>query len=341
MRFNQAPVKLAVLALVFTLLVACGSSVQSSESDSVGDSQSAIIIQETPVDVDKDESESQSEDIQLLENYTPESNAKATEVPGPTFDPDQNRDGMVMVYVPEGEVEIGTSDEQKALLIETGNWERWNSSEQPIHTVYLDAFWIDKTEVTNGQYALCLAEGACQEPHFSKSATRDNYFGNPEFDAYPVVFVDWYMAEAYCAWAGRRLPTEAEWEKAARGTDGRLYPWGNEIDDKLANYGQDATGCEGCDTTAVGSYPDGASTYGALDMAGNVWEWVADEWDENYYDNSPSENPQGPSFGSSKRTTRGGSWNGTMTSVRSATRYGLTATYVNFPGGGIRCAASP
>jgi formylglycine-generating enzyme required for sulfatase activity len=249
--------------------------------------------------------------------------------------PENVKDDMEMVYIPAGEFIMGTSDEQKERLIEDRLWEIWNDYEQPQHTVYLDAFWIDKTEVTNEQYALCVADDACQEPYSVESNARTSYYGNPEFSNYPVIYVDWYGAQAYCSWAGRRLPTEAEWEKAARGTDERTYPWGEGIDNTRANYG--GTGCKTCDTVAVGSYPDGASPYGVLDLAGNVAEWVADVYDITYYNNSPSENPTGPSY-EGDRGRRGGSWAGIENSLRAAARNGIRPDYVKFPSQGFRCA---
>jgi len=239
---------------------------------------------------------------------------------------------MVMVYVPEGNFTMGSPD-----------GEGWDD-EHPQHTVYLDAFWIDKTEVTNAMYAQCVQAGACQPLSSYSSYTHSNYYGNSQFDDYPAIYVDWYDAEAYCQWAGARLPTEAEWEKAARGTDGRVYPWGNDVPNcEIANgyFAEDFWGNNGyCvgDTRLVGSYLVGASPYGALDMAGNVLEWVADWYDPGYYANSPSINPQGPSSGQ-LRVLRGGAWYFSGYLVRSALRYWFDPSSVlgKF---GFRCSRS-
>ena len=175
--------------------------------------------------------------------------------------------------------------------------------ERPAHRVYLDAFWIDETEVTNKMYSLCVAANACKEPPTKDSSKNYNYYGGLAFSNFPVIYVDWNMAQAYCAWAGRRLPTEAEWEKAARGPDGSLYPWGNEAPNgNLLNFNGNVG-----DPSSVKSYEEGKSPYGAYDMLGNVWELVNDWYSETYYQATPSSNPQGPDFGQA-RVDRGGSW---------------------------------
>jgi len=202
-------------------------------------------------------------------------------------------DGMPMVYVPPGEFEMGSAAGER--------------DQQPPHVVALDAFWIDRTEVTNGQYEQCVEAGGCDPPAETGSYTRDSYYGDGAFVDYPVIYVSWDQAAAYCAWAGARLPTEAEWEYAARGSEGRTYPWGSDLPDcRKANYWGADGGCVG-DTAAVGAYPAGASWCGAQDLAGNVWEWVADWYASDYYARSPARNPTGPASGES-RVVRGGSW---------------------------------
>ena len=209
----------------------------------------------------------------------------------------------------------------------------WFIAQSPSHTIYIDAFWLDQTEVTNAMYAKCVGAGMCEPPTKKSSNTRGSYYGNPKFDDYPVIYVNWYMAGSYCEWAGRRLPTEAEWEKAARGTDANIYPWGNGAPNKdLLNY----RWTELNDTAKVGLYPKGASPYGVLNMAGNVGEWV-DDW----YDAYPGGDPNGdPGFGKMYRVQRGGSWSQIDAFVPSYGRAGTDPT-TSFSGNGFRCARSP
>jgi formylglycine-generating enzyme required for sulfatase activity len=235
------------------------------------------------------------------------------------------KDGMVMVYVSASEFLMGSADSDREAI----------SDEKPQHTVYLDAFWIDKTEVTNAQYKKCVQAGACRPPSRAESSTRKNYYGNSQYDNYPVIWVSWNDAKTYCEWAGRRLPTEAEWEKAARGIDGRIYPWGNGTpNSNLLNFNMQVG-----DTTEVGTYPSGASPYDVLDMAGNVWELVADWYNSNYYASSPFRNPVGPSSGQ-YRVVRGGSWGDAAKVVRVALRLWPVPTFRDDVVG-FRCATAP
>jgi serine/threonine protein kinase len=228
--------------------------------------------------------------------------------------------GVSMVLVPAGSFTMGS---------ETGY-----SYEQPAHEVWLDAFYIDQYEVTNAQYKECADAGYCDPDHtpWSNLQTRIDYYGNPQFDDYPVIYLDWSDARNYCIWRGARLPTEAEWEKAARGTDGRRYPWGNEPpDDHYANFNKNVG-----DTIRVGSYPAGVSPYGAYDMAGNVSEWVNDWYGADYYTISLSDNPIGPSSGE-YHVVRGGAWHQTQWYLQTFVRYWSKGRSVL----GVRCARSP
>ncbi|HET6443133.1 MAG TPA: formylglycine-generating enzyme family protein [candidate division Zixibacteria bacterium] len=224
-------------------------------------------------------------------------------------------DGAEMVGVPAGEFIIGRDDAEY-------------SREQPAHTVFLAAYYIDKLEVTNDLYRACKEAGGCLE------IERTEYFDNPNSHDHPVINVNKEMARIYCRWAGKRLPTEAEWEKAARGTDERTYPWGEGIDCDHAQYKE----CGG-QTVPVGSFPLGASPYGALDMAGNVWEWAPDLFLEDYYQNSPERNPTGETRGN-EYVFRGGSWSesGQLLSSSDRTWYNLDAQYYNQ---GFRCVRTP
>lgn len=195
--------------------------------------------------------------------------------------------------------------------------------EIPVHEVTVDSFWIQRTEVTNAQYARCVTAGVCSEPGDPTwlEAAKANF---------PVTHVEWSQAVTYAEWVGGRLPTEAEWEKAARGPDRRLYPWGDALADNDQLNFQFANG----GVVAVGSYPAGASPYGALDMAGNVEEWVADWYAPAYYAQAPPTNPTGPDSGAF-RVVRGGSFNSNRDDVRT-TRRGTAFPDVKFESVGFR-----
>ena len=244
-------------------------------------------------------------------------------------------DGIVQVFVPEGEFEMGGNE---------------FDDEKPIHSVYLDAFWIDQMEVTNAMFAAFLNDKGNQSEGGANwlDASDDDVLieqnggvwqAKSGFADHPVIEVTWYGANAYCEWAGRRLPTEAEWEKAARGgLEGEKYPWGDQapVCASGAENGAQFVDCAG-DTVVVGNYsPNG---YGLYDMAGNVWEWVADWYDESYYQNSSSDNPEGPESGG-YRVLRGGSWNYNVGVLRSAFRVGSTPDDTDLYNG-FRCARSP
>jgi formylglycine-generating enzyme required for sulfatase activity len=212
------------------------------------------------------------------------------------------------VTIPAGEFQMGS--------------ENGISDESPVHTVYLDEYQIGKYEVTNRQYNNCRQAGVC-----SGTAVSTNL-------DHPVVNVSWHNAKTYCEWVDGRLPTEAEWEKAARGTDGRTYPWGEGIDCDKANYDAEDY-CVG-GTSPIGSYESGKSPYGVYDMAGNVYEWVNDWYDGTYYQNSSSSNPLGPSSGSA-RVLRGGSWDYYDSNARSSLRFRSAPSYSD-DYVGFRCA---
>lgn len=250
------------------------------------------------------------------------------------------KDGMTQILIPAGTFFMGGMDVYR------------ENDEMPAHEVFLDEFWMDQVEVTNGMYGLCVGEGACRPPSELRSDNREEYFRDIEFQDYPVVFVTWYDADVYCQWAGRRLPTEAEWERAARGDDKRNYPWGDELPNEYNVNGMNLVG----DTTRVGSFAEGASPFGVLDMAGNVWEWVADRYRPDYYSKTPLENPKGPSAEevfNTMRVIRGGSFQEDGVILRLANRsfldgpdpnaqpedaafYGRSSAIIGF-----RCAADP
>ncbi len=245
------------------------------------------------------------------------------------------KDGMVLVYVPAGEFTMGSYK---------------YSDEQPIHQVNLDAFWIDQTEVTNKMYAQCVDAKQCDPPTKTSSYTHPNYFGNPEFNDFPVIYVDWNMAKTYCEWAGRRLPTEAEWEKTASWDELKqekyAYPWGNYFLRNPANYcdvlctfdwAEKYQSDRWSETSTVKSYPDGISAYGAYNMVGNVWEWVSSLYKPYPYDASDGRENMSSS---DVRVLRGGSWGSSISNVRSANRNWDNPTNSD-SNIGFRCTRSP
>lgn len=239
-----------------------------------------------------------------------------------------------MVLVPAGEFTMGgNAEDERVNCLE--NFESqcqlsWFMVVEPVHKVDLDAFYIDVYEVTNALYEVCEDQGVCDLPQSLSSNNRLDYYGNPEFGNYPVINVDWNQAKTYCEWRGARLPTEAEWEKAARGIDGRMYPWGEGLDETLANFHWNIG-----DTTEVGSYENGKSPYGLYDMAGNAWEWV-NSLDMPYPYTATDGRESLVAAGS--RIMRGGGWgaDGDI-SVSTSYRFAKEPTHANIDGG-FRCA---
>jgi formylglycine-generating enzyme required for sulfatase activity len=215
-------------------------------------------------------------------------------------------DGMIQVYIPQGSFQMGGLDPHAA------------ADEKPVHKVDMKGYWIDKVEVTNAMFLLCIQAGVCSPPQNVSSESRPSYFNNPEFNDYPVVNVTWESAKKYCEWAGRRLPTEAEWEYAARGNTINTYPWGEQKPDATyANFNY----MQG-DTTRVGSFASGASPFGILDMAGNVNEWTNDFYGADFYASGSTSNPTGPNARANffKRVARGGSFVDAEVNIRVAKR---------------------
>ncbi len=214
------------------------------------------------------------------------------------------------------------------------------SNERPVHEVCLSAFEMDIHEITNAEYAACAADGVCTTPASAGSYSRATYYGDPAYDDFPVIYVSWFQVGEYCTWASKRLPTEAEWEYAARGglVDKR-YPWGDTISGADANYWNSGDP-EDNDTNAVASYA--ANGYGLYDMSGNVMEWINDWFSSTYYqycvDYDITDDPPGPVSGTYK-VLRGGGFTQALLRLRVASRQNFILTPANeLDEVGIRCA---
>jgi len=231
-------------------------------------------------------------------------------------------DSVPMVSIPAGVFKMGTPEGE-------GRSDEW-----PQREIYLDEFAIDQVEVTNERYMKFVqATGHRNPPNPYGTGTLQSAKGVEEL---PVVQVTWYDSKTYCAWAKKRLPTEAEWEKAARGADGRTYPWGNSPPtDKRANFDREWE--EDKTLYPVGTMPGGDSPYGVKDMAGNAREWVSDWYDADYYKNASTRNPQGPDKKGIVRSIRGGSWHSPIGDIRAAAR-GKGGFALQTHGTGFRCA---
>ncbi len=246
----------------------------------------------------------------------------------------------VMVFIPGGEFIMGQTEEEKQWLLKELGEEKYRldfADEGPARKIYVSSFWISKYKVTNRQYVRFLMEAGVDhrngcmnnqcieirqdDPESYIKGSKGHYYVVEGYENYPVTEISWYGAVQYCRWLASktglnfRLPTEAEWEKAARGTDGRWFPWGNKLPDcSLANYKD----C-GSYIKPVGAYPEAASPYGVEDMAGNLWDWIHDWYFLDYYKFQPKKDPTGPPP-ATNRSLRGGSWNRSLYNLRCANR---------------------
>jgi formylglycine-generating enzyme required for sulfatase activity/serine/threonine protein kinase len=284
---------LALLLLIFSLgagatLLSEGRLPGGSEAAATATLQSQIIAALTAI---------------TTVTPTPAPTETLAPTPAPFVD---SQTGARMLLVPGGIFRMGFDDSER--------------DERPSRVVRLDPYFLDETEVTNGQYAVCVEAGACRPPSIANPTYHPAYYGSPAYENYPAVYVTWGQANTFCQWRGARLPTEAEWERAAGFDPVELkklrYPWGDEFDGRLANFcdrncprdSRDAGVNDGHrDTAPVGSFPDGRSPLGFSDMAGNVMEWVADWYDHRYYETGTATNPMGPVEGEVK-VVRGGSY---------------------------------
>ncbi|MBK9049912.1 MAG: SUMF1/EgtB/PvdO family nonheme iron enzyme [Chloroflexi bacterium] len=251
--------------------------------------------------------------------------------PSPTPQPLVNDTGSLMIYLPGGPFIMGDDEGE--------------SDEKPAHTANLSSFFLDETEVSNREYALCVAEEACARPDRLGATYHPAYYGDPAFDEYPVIFVSWYDAEQFCDWRGARLPTEAEWEYAASydplNQIKLKYPWGDVFEGTWLNFNASFTEFDDGhrDTAPITSYPEGRSIMGIYNLSGNVMEWVADWYDPRYYRTATEVNPLGPETGEFK-TIRGGSWLSDRDETTAVARTNFDPT-VSRATLGFRCAQTP
>jgi formylglycine-generating enzyme required for sulfatase activity len=359
----------AIGAVVLALVVGLGALFNSMNAEPTDvPPVEEVSASSTPTETPRSPTNTPSPTAASTSTSTPTRTPMPTSTPTvqPTLYPVATRvrgiDGMTMVYVPAGEFEMGSTEEQFQEVVDqcvnAGNdrddCERWYGDEQPVHTVTLDAFWLDQTEVSVAQFRQFVNatdyETTVEERGSSFAFTDDGWGvvegadwahpqgpGSRAEDDHPVVHVSWHDAEAYCAWAGGRLPTEAEWEYAARGPESFAYPWGDDFDCAKGNFATDCGSDDYDHTSPVGSFLEGASWVNAYDLSGNVWEWVADWYAEDYYAQSPRENPTGPTSGD-YRVLRGGSWFLNERHVRGANR-DRNVPPATFVFGGFRCVA--
>jgi len=306
-----------------------GGDVEQLDTDSDSDSD----VEHEDGKTDQEESDSERPDTADVENDY-ESDMEDEDMDVFNDDDILPVDDAIMVTIPAGTFFMGCNNAVD---------DECTGEEEPYHEIILSEYSIDKYEVSVSNFRKCITSGNCnnmnsEKPHFNTISDDEACnIGASDRENHPANCVSWYGAEIYCEWLGKRLPTEAEWEKAARGTDGRKYPWGNDnlsCDNAVVN-----DGCGTGTTMPVGSKPDGASPYGVEDMVGNVWEWVYDWYDEYYYAVSPDEDPTGPEFGE-YRSLRGGSWldNYDKTSDRRASARSKHYPNLRHAARGFRCA---
>ncbi|HOW50420.1 MAG TPA: SUMF1/EgtB/PvdO family nonheme iron enzyme [bacterium] len=332
-----------------TLMIACTDGAKTQTDDTI-DNDTAVdndTVTDNIIDNDTAETDDTLTDNLLTDEPGDDSDTQPDELMTDTEQPDVDHGTGTpgeMVSVPAGEFQMGCNEAVDDIC---------GGDEFPYHAVTLSAYQIGKYEVTVAEYRKCVESGACNNggEHIHYSTKADEFsrcnFGAEGRDAHPMQCVTWYGAKAYCEWIGQRLPTEAEWEKAARGTDGRKYPWGNEplvsCDHAVIDDGS-GEGCGTLSTWPVGSKPNGVSPYGAHDMIGNVAEWVNDWYDGDYYATSPANDPAGPEI-SESRVSRGGAWfdySGNLfgSNQRASYRDGCSpdGCFGGAAGDGFRCA---